>query len=207
MTGRGKSDLSTAVTIFISEEERWAGDPHGKMVAAIKERQERMKRLAAEAQAAQAREEQAQRQQREQAAKIAHRRPPRIVWDLPPVDKATPQPAPEPVLTKRPSIRRIIMRVAAHYNLKPLDIISFRKSFPLIIPRHVAYYLATEITGLSLGEISKHFAGRDHTTILYGRNKINALMEYDEQLKADVEFLLGALLTEDPPPEGDPPLG
>ncbi len=41
-------------------------------------------------------------------------------------------------------------------------------------------YIATELTNYSLPQIAREFGKKDHTTVMYARDKINDLMERDE---------------------------
>jgi chromosomal replication initiator protein len=47
-------------------------------------------------------------------------------------------------------------------------------------------FLAREEAGASLPQIGVAMGGRDHTTILYGSNKISAEIEQDDGLRRDV---------------------
>jgi chromosomal replication initiator protein len=50
-------------------------------------------------------------------------------------------------------------------------------------------YLAREFTSLSLEEIGGHFGGRDHTTVLYGTEKIRSELDKDPSLREVVNRL------------------
>ena len=49
-----------------------------------------------------------------------------------------------------------------------------------------AMALAKELTNHSLPEIGDAFGGRDHTTIMYGCEKVADLMERDDRLRRQV---------------------
>ena len=49
-------------------------------------------------------------------------------------------------------------------------------------------YLCCEMTSSTQKEIGEAL-GRDHATIIHGRNKIAAEIKNDEKLKADIEIL------------------
>ena len=50
----------------------------------------------------------------------------------------------------------------------------------------VAEYLITELLGVPLLSIGKFFGGRDHSTIVYARDKISELIKTDPAVKKAV---------------------
>jgi chromosomal replication initiator protein len=54
------------------------------------------------------------------------------------------------------------------------------------LPRQIAMYLLREEGGISLPQIGEMIGGRDHTTVIYGCDKINDLMETDDRLRRQV---------------------
>ena len=60
-------------------------------------------------------------------------------------------------------------------------------------PRHVAMYLAKQLTSRSLPEIGRKFGKRDHTTVMYAIRRIEELRPKDAALDEDVEFLRQSL--------------
>ncbi len=69
----------------------------------------------------------------------------------------------------------IVDETAAYFGLSREDLLSKSRSRQLTIARHMAMYLQREFTGLSLIKIGEWF-NRDHTTALYGIDKIAKLM-------------------------------
>lgn len=53
--------------------------------------------------------------------------------------------------------------------------------------RHVAMYLATQMTGKSLADIGRYMGDRDHTTVIHGVNKIRRLVATDELVARQIE--------------------
>ena len=97
---------------------------------------------------------------------------------------------------RRITIEEIQRRVAAHYNIKPAELSSSRRAQAVVRPRHVAMYLAKQLTARSLPEIGRKFGKRDHTTVMYAIRRIEELRAGDAALDEDVEFLWRSL--EDP---------
>lgn len=89
----------------------------------------------------------------------------------------------------RPSFRLITRVVAEAYQTTEAYLLSDQRHGELIRPRHVAMYLCTRLTFHSLPAIGRYFGGRDHTTILYARDKIALLRNTDEKLRAELVAL------------------
>lgn len=55
--------------------------------------------------------------------------------------------------------------------------------------RHIAMWIAREATGASFPKIARAFAGRDHTTILYGCRRV----DNDPAIRAEAVRILEAM--------------
>lgn len=84
------------------------------------------------------------------------------------------------------SVRRIQVITANYYGVTLNDILSRRRAANVVLPRQVAMYVAKTLTPLSLPQIGRQFANRDHTTIWHGVEKISGLLAKDEQLRSAV---------------------
>lgn len=78
----------------------------------------------------------------------------------------------------------IVSLVALNFGCDPVDLVSNRRNKELILPRHLAMFVAKRTTGASLAEIGKHFGGRDHSTVHYGIEKFEAEAKVDARMKA-----------------------
>lgn len=83
-------------------------------------------------------------------------------------------------------VRQIQRTVAAYFDIALADMLSSRRQKATIMPRHVAMYLAKELTPFSLPEIGRKFGGKDHTTILHAVRKIAGLIAAGDPIAADV---------------------
>lgn len=87
------------------------------------------------------------------------------------------------------TIRAIQEEVARHYDMKPEDFKSKRRTRAIAFPRQVAMYLARELTDSSLPKIGEEFGGRDHTTVMHAHDKITKDRHADPNLNHVIEDL------------------
>ena len=83
----------------------------------------------------------------------------------------------------------IISVVADHFDIKAESITSKKKTAEIALARQAAMYLCCEMTDYSLDNIGKALGGKDHTTVMYGRNKIAEMIKKDEDLNNKIEII------------------
>jgi chromosomal replication initiator protein len=81
---------------------------------------------------------------------------------------------------------QIIEAVAHHFGVEIAALQGRSRSQAIARPRQIAMYLIREETGASLPQIGAELGGRDHTTILYGCERIADLIEEDANLRREV---------------------
>ena len=86
-----------------------------------------------------------------------------------------------------PSI--IINAVADYFNITPDDITSKRRNAEFVQARQVVMYLCRTLTDVSFANIGKLLGKKDHTTIIYGFNKMNEEMVSNGELRNKVEAI------------------
>jgi chromosomal replication initiation ATPase DnaA len=91
---------------------------------------------------------------------------------------------PMKVLPPRCPVSAIQTKVAAYYGIKKRAMLSSKRDRRVTDPRHVAMFLAREITGKSLPTIGRCFK-RDHTTVLHACRVVPA----SDRLAADLDAL------------------
>ena len=91
------------------------------------------------------------------------------------------------------SIENIQKTVADYFKIRVGDLLSKKRSRSIARPRQIAMALAKELTNHSLPEIGDAFGGRDHTTVLHGCRRIEALRETDKRIDDDYVNLLRTL--------------
>jgi chromosomal replication initiator protein len=87
-----------------------------------------------------------------------------------------------PVLDSQLNSKKIITRVCDLYKVDIEDVFSRNRKKECAFARHLCMYILKDRSGLSLSRIATLF-NRDHTSVLYGINKIIAKIQQDESLK------------------------
>jgi len=80
----------------------------------------------------------------------------------------------------------IIETVATQFGIGREKMLGRERSKDVVLPRQITMYLIREETNASLPEIGNALGGRDHTTVMYGIDKINELMEKDDNLRRTI---------------------
>jgi chromosomal replication initiator protein len=86
--------------------------------------------------------------------------------------------------TKRVSIEQIIEHVTDHFGVRLSDLQSKKRFQSITQPRQICMYLIRELTNLSLSEIGGYFGGRDHSTVIYGCDRVRKKIETDPQYRS-----------------------
>lgn len=92
------------------------------------------------------------------------------------------------ILSRGDSItsEQIIKQVSAHYAVDADTLVGRSRSHRVALARQVAMYLLREQLDCSYPQIGQMLGGRDHTTVMYGCEKIATAIEEDDQLRRDV---------------------
>jgi chromosomal replication initiator protein len=101
-------------------------------------------------------------------------------------------------LVRRPqklTIDQVINAVCHHYNITGDALAGSSRARVVAFPRQVAMYLARTETDASLPQIGTKLGNRDHTTIMYGHDKISTLVEKDPAARREM-LQIKALLYE-----------
>lgn len=89
---------------------------------------------------------------------------------------------------------KIVSIVAEHYQLDEKDLISSKKNKELAYPRQIAMYLCCELCDATQKNVGEALGGRDHSTVIHGRNKIASDLQKDQELKNVIEILKKKIL-------------
>ena len=88
------------------------------------------------------------------------------------------------------SIETIQKVVADYYNISFSDIKGKKQTKKIVFPRHVAIYIAREITENSFTEIGSEFGGKDHSTMMTSYKKIDSLIKNDATLDNAIKSMI-----------------
>lgn len=80
----------------------------------------------------------------------------------------------------------ILKEVADFYGVEQRAMQGRGRSRNIVIPRQIAMYLLREETESSLMDIGRFLGGRDHTTIIYGCEKIGEEINTDSRLRQEI---------------------
>jgi chromosomal replication initiator protein len=92
-----------------------------------------------------------------------------------------------------PTIEVIQDAVCAHFSITRADLLSRSRAERLAWPRHMAMYLARELTDHSLPVIGREFGGRDHSTVLNACRRAGERIVSDRAAYSAVEQLTADL--------------
>lgn len=70
------------------------------------------------------------------------------------------------------SLDTIVDATCSYFNIKKEEIIGKKKLKQIVQARQIAIYLINDMLGVPLATIGSYFGGRDHTTIIYARDKM-----------------------------------
>lgn len=92
------------------------------------------------------------------------------------------------LLPRRSALKpsEVVRSVADAFGLPVERMLGRDRSQEVALPRQIAMYLLREESNISLPQIGEVLGGRDHTTVMYGCEKINDLLERDDRLRRRV---------------------
>jgi chromosomal replication initiator protein len=97
---------------------------------------------------------------------------------------------------KRITVQLVQRVVARHYNMSVQQLLERTRRHTIARPRQTAMFLACRMTQASLPDIGARFGGFDHTTVMYARDRVQALVEQDAAFKAEIEGIMRAIKRE-----------
>lgn len=77
----------------------------------------------------------------------------------------------------------VVRMVANVFGVEVERMIGRDRSREVAMPRQIAMYLLREEANMSLPQIGEVLGGRDHTTVMYGCDKVSDLLERDDRLR------------------------
>ena len=87
---------------------------------------------------------------------------------------------------KKVSPHKIIDTVAGHYDIKASQLLGKSRKRQVVEPRQILMFILRQELGLPFEEIGTLIGGRDHTTVMYGVEKIQTLLPKHEVFRKNV---------------------
>ncbi len=72
--------------------------------------------------------------------------------------------------------RQVITKICEYFTIKQSDLNGPKRQKELVLPRHLTMYILSEELGLTVEKIGELLGGRDHTTVMHGRDKVKRLI-------------------------------
>lgn len=85
------------------------------------------------------------------------------------------------------SLDSIVDATCSYFNIKKQEVIGKKKLKQIVMARQIAIYLINDLLGVPLATIGSYFGGRDHTTIIYARDKIEELSKTDNMIATQIK--------------------
>ncbi len=92
------------------------------------------------------------------------------------------------MLPRRSAVQpnEVIRKVAEAFGISVEGLLGRERSREIALPRQVAMYLLREEAKVSLPQIGEVLGGRDHTTVMYGCDKVAEMLEEDDRFRRQV---------------------
>lgn len=88
----------------------------------------------------------------------------------------------------------IINTVCNFYKISKNDLLGKKKNKELVEPRQICTYLITELLDMPLVSVGQAMGGKDHTTVIYTRDKIASLIKTNPRIATEVSDLKNMIL-------------
>ena len=92
--------------------------------------------------------------------------------------------------------KTVIDAVCSYYKQKKEDLLGKGKKADLVKARQVCAYLMCDMLSLPLVSIGNLLGGRDHTTIMYSRDKMQELIKLNDRIAKEVDDIKNIILKE-----------
>jgi chromosomal replication initiator protein len=94
-----------------------------------------------------------------------------------------------PVAATR-TVEQVLESVCRYYQISPETLCGKQRDRDIVWPRQVAMYLMREETSASLIQIGAALGGRDHTTVMYGWEKVSSEVNKSPEVRQEITDVL-----------------
>jgi chromosomal replication initiator protein len=91
-------------------------------------------------------------------------------------------------------VEDIINCVCTFYKVSKADMLGKKKNKEFVEPRQVCVYVITEMLNIPLQVVGEKMGNRDHSTMVYSRDKVAELIKTDSRLATEVNDIKKRLL-------------
>ena len=88
-----------------------------------------------------------------------------------------------PIKTVSLDPKKILTAICGYFHLNLKDLSGPKRQKGLVLPRHIAMYILTEELSLTVEKTGGLLGGRDHTTVMHGRDRIKKLINTDREVQ------------------------
>ncbi len=88
----------------------------------------------------------------------------------------------------------VVSAVTSFFRITKEDITGKSKKKEIVIPRQICCYLMCDLLSLPLISVGKLLGGRDHTTVLYSRDKVEEMCRINDKIAKDVDDIKNIIL-------------
>lgn len=78
---------------------------------------------------------------------------------------------------------QVISAICNYFHVASKELTGPKRQKGLVLPRHFAMYILSEELGMTVEKIGQILGGRDHTTVMHGRDKIRDLVVKDREIQ------------------------
>ena len=89
---------------------------------------------------------------------------------------------------------KIIAAVCSYFKQTKEDLLGKGKKADLAKARQICAYLMCEMLSLPLVSVGKALGGRDHTTIMYARDKMEELAKLNDKIAKEIDDIKNIVL-------------
>ncbi|MBI2017945.1 chromosomal replication initiator protein DnaA [Candidatus Daviesbacteria bacterium] len=104
----------------------------------------------------------------------------------------------EGVVLKNLTPKQVMLKVCEYFTINQADLTGPKRIKELVLPRHLVMHILSEELSLTVEKIGEILGGRDHTTVMHGRDKIKKLVIIDKEVQrvyADIKQQLSTSLS------------
>lgn len=85
--------------------------------------------------------------------------------------------------------KSILKVVSVYYSLSLEELCGKSRKKEIVRPRQIAMFLLRKENNVSFPSIGEYFGGRDHTTAMHACDKIEKLLEHDNEILQEINFI------------------